>query len=187
MVLLREYAKIRYDLSLTLHPDWSFWHICQFCFFNFIDSRVRGRERERKKEKHHCERETLISCFLHAPELRTEPTTQACALTWSRTCDLSVCKTVPNQLSHTGQGCLSFCFNHRILMLEMALGATLSNDFRWKLCGQERGRDLPKLISGQWHGLSPCFQPRASGLSILPYYLSYARSINTHSTPNKWQ
>ena len=35
---------------------------------------------------------------------RTKPAAQACALTGNQTCDLSVYKTRPNQLSHTSQG-----------------------------------------------------------------------------------
>ena len=53
-------------------------------FLNFIfifDFRERGREREGEEEKHQCERETLIACLLQAPQLGTEPETQACALT----------------------------------------------------------------------------------------------------------
>ena len=44
--------------------------------------------------------DTLIGC----PRLRTEPTTQACALTGSRTGNFSLCMMTPNLLSHTGQG-----------------------------------------------------------------------------------
>ena len=50
------------------------------------------------------ERETLIGCLSYASLPGTEPTTQACALTGSRTGDLSLCRKMPNQLSHTGQG-----------------------------------------------------------------------------------
>ena len=55
----------------------------------------------RKRKKHLCERETLISCLVHALT-RTEPT--ACALTRNQTCDLSLCKVMLNELSHTGHG-----------------------------------------------------------------------------------
>ena len=34
----------------------------------------------------------------------SEPATQACALTGNQTGDISLCRTIPNQLSHTGQG-----------------------------------------------------------------------------------
>ena len=57
------------------------------------------REGERVEDKHGCERETLISCLLDVPSRETEPTTQECALTGNQTCDLSVCKRAPNQLS----------------------------------------------------------------------------------------
>ena len=32
------------------------------------------------------------------------PATQACALTGNRTCDPLLCRSIPKQLSHTGQG-----------------------------------------------------------------------------------
>ena len=49
-------------------------------FYVFI-FRVRGREGEREEEKYQCERESSISCLSNVPQLGTEPTTQACALT----------------------------------------------------------------------------------------------------------
>ena len=55
--------------------------------------------------------ERKIICLSHVPQLGTKPTTQACALTWNPTRNLSVCRTMPNQLSHSGQGktTLSWC------------------------------------------------------------------------------
>ena len=38
----------------------------------------------------------------------TKPTTQACALTKHQTCDILFCGMMPNQLSHTSQGCTWF-------------------------------------------------------------------------------
>ena len=76
--------------------------------FIFIFNLILEREEEREVEKHWCEREALISCLLHAPQPGTKPTTQACALTGNWTGDLLVCGTMPNQLSHTGQGWNSF-------------------------------------------------------------------------------
>ena len=38
----------------------------------------------------------------------TKPTTQACALTKNQTCDILFCGMMPNQLSHTSQGCTWF-------------------------------------------------------------------------------
>ena len=66
--------------------------------------RERGREGEREGEKHRCERETYIGCLSYAPQPGTKPATQACALIENQTSDLSLCGTMPNQLSHTGQG-----------------------------------------------------------------------------------
>ena len=40
--------------------------------------RQKERQREREGEKHRWEKETSISCLLYAPEVGTEPTTQAC-------------------------------------------------------------------------------------------------------------
>ena len=49
-------------------------------------------------------RETLISCLSCVPRPGTEPKTQACAMTRNRTCDLMLCRTMPNQPSHMRQG-----------------------------------------------------------------------------------
>ena len=43
--------------------------------------------------------------LLYTPQLGTEPTTQVCALTKNCTCNLSIYRKTPIQLSHTGQGC----------------------------------------------------------------------------------
>ena len=48
------------------------------------------------------------------PQLGTWPTTQACALTGNQTSDLSVCRMMPNPLSHTSQGYCHFFFNSTI-------------------------------------------------------------------------
>ena len=64
--------------------------------------RREGREKRGKNigvgEKHQF--------LLHTPQLGTKPATHVCALTWNRTCNLLVCRMMPNQLSHTGQCCL---------------------------------------------------------------------------------
>ena len=54
--------------------------------------------------KGETDRQTSSSCLLYAPWLGTEPTAQACALTKNPTSDLLLLRTMPNQLSHTGQG-----------------------------------------------------------------------------------
>ena len=41
---------------------------------------------------------------LTRPQLGTWPATQACALTGNGTTNISLCGTMPSQLSHTGQG-----------------------------------------------------------------------------------
>ena len=58
----------------------------------------------REREKHQCVTETFTVCLLYMPRPETEPTTQAYALTRNSTRDLSLCRMMPNQLSHTGQG-----------------------------------------------------------------------------------
>ncbi|KAF6090917.1 hypothetical protein HJG60_012262 [Phyllostomus discolor] len=58
-----------------------------------------GRKGGRKRG-----RKTSINCLSHTPQLGMEPATQACALTGNQTSDLSLCRTMLNQLSHTGQG-----------------------------------------------------------------------------------
>ena len=62
---------------------------------------------EREGVKHQCVRETSIGCLLYAPQLGTWPTTWACALTWTKTSNLSLCGVVLDPLSHTGQGLFS--------------------------------------------------------------------------------
>ena len=57
-----------------------------------------GREGEREGEKYE------ISRLSYTPQPGTEPATQACALTRNWTGDLSLCRTMPNHLSHTCQG-----------------------------------------------------------------------------------
>ena len=62
-------------------------------FVCFILEREEGMEEKRKEESHRCERETSIDCLLHAPQLGTKPTTQACAPNRNGTSDLSICGT----------------------------------------------------------------------------------------------
>ena len=50
-----------------------------------------------------CER-YIVQLPLAHPQLRTWPSTQACALTGNRTCNLSVCRPALSPLSHTVQG-----------------------------------------------------------------------------------
>lgn len=65
-------------------------------------------EGEREKIIHGCERETSTSHFPYTPRPGIEPTTYVRAITGNRTGDLSVHWMRLNQLSHIGQGCLSF-------------------------------------------------------------------------------
>ena len=74
-------------------------------FLSLFNLFQRGRQEETEGEKHQCDRGTSIGCLLQAPIPGIKPTTQACALTGSRTYDQLVCRMMPNQLSHTSQGC----------------------------------------------------------------------------------
>ena len=67
------------------------------------------------------ERETSVwERNTDVPQWGTEPTTQAHALTGDQTGKLSPCLTMPNQLSHTSQGCIFNFFhthNNRALLI----------------------------------------------------------------------
>ena len=65
--------------------------------------REKEREREREGEKHRCAWETDWLPLAHTRP-RTKPATQEYALTGYRTSNLSLCRMMPNQLSHAGQG-----------------------------------------------------------------------------------
>ena len=52
--------------------------------------RDRGRKGQKEGEKYQCEKEILTSCFPHALQTGSKPTTQAWALTGSLTCRLLV-------------------------------------------------------------------------------------------------
>ena len=77
-----------------LHILISIWLLSLFLIFFKIlfIFREGGREGEKKGEKHLCDRETSISCLLHAPGPGTEPVTQACALARYQTGDLLLCR-----------------------------------------------------------------------------------------------
>ena len=60
--------------------------------------------KEGRKTKKMLTWETSINCLLNVPWLGIKPATQVSALTRNQTCNLLVCKTTPNQLSHTNQG-----------------------------------------------------------------------------------
>ena len=64
----------------------------------------RGEERQRNidvQEKH-------WSIVLYMPQPGTKIAMQTCGLTGNQTCDLSFCRTMPKQLSHTCQGLEAF-------------------------------------------------------------------------------
>ena len=63
----------------------------------FIFREGEGREKDR-------ERNINVWLPLACPPLGTWPTTQACALTWIRTCDPLVHRPAINPLNHTSQG-----------------------------------------------------------------------------------
>ena len=80
-------------------------------------------EGERGRETLMCERN--IDCFpLAHPQLRTWPTTQACALTRNQTSDLSVHRLALDPLSHTSQGAIG--------LRDTAVAQLLTEDSPWK-------------------------------------------------------
>ena len=107
-------------LSCSLHTDFYVLH----SFFSYFFLRERGREGEREGEKHQCEREILIGCLSDVPQLGTQPTTQACALTRNQTKDLSLRRMMSNQLIHSGQGCTSVLGYLRLLRRIFTLNLT---------------------------------------------------------------
>ena len=72
-----------------------------FSFFKRVylfTFRERGKKREREGEKHQCEKHRSgASCRRPDQELNLKPRHM-------RNCDLLLCGTIPNKLSHTGQG-----------------------------------------------------------------------------------
>ena len=86
-------------------PQFHFISLLLFLFiYLFIFILERGGGGGRKRERKTLTWETSIGCLPNTPWPGTKPATQACALTRNRTGDLSVCRMMPNQLSHTGQG-----------------------------------------------------------------------------------
>ena len=71
-------------------------------FYLFLESRE-GWEREMERNIDVCEINTDWSPFTHTPARDWAPK-PTCALTGNRTGDLSLCKTILSQLSHTSQG-----------------------------------------------------------------------------------
>ena len=85
-----------------------------FFFFKILFlERGEGRERGQKHQFIHvCER-CIDQLLLIRPQMRTWPTTQACALIGNQTSDLLVCRPALKPLSHTSQG--SFIFMEHLL------------------------------------------------------------------------
>ena len=88
-------------VSLLLYRNFLAFASFSFKVYLFI-FRERGWEGERKGEKHWCKRETHITCPSYAPQLRTKPAPQTCALTGNGTGDLLVCRTLLH--CHSAQG-----------------------------------------------------------------------------------
>ena len=97
--------------SIVLSPSLvSFFFFLRFYVFIF---REKGKEAEREGEKHQCERETMMGCLFYVLQLgSSKPTTQARALTRNRTCDLSLCGMMLNQLSCQSPWKLLRCIQH---------------------------------------------------------------------------
>ena len=69
----------------------------------FIYFREEGREKEKERNIDVRVKHRSFAFPTH-PGMGTKPATQARALTGNRTCDLSLCRMMPNQPSHTGRG-----------------------------------------------------------------------------------
>ena len=92
-----------YDIWETFIIHFSFYTSISQGFYLFI-FRKRGREGERKGEKHQYMHERYINWLpLACPQLGTWHKTQACTLTRNWTGDNLVHRTVLNPLSHTSQ------------------------------------------------------------------------------------
>ena len=65
-------------------------HILKFLLKDMLREEKGGREREEKK--HQCEKEVSVSRLVYAPQLGTQPTTQACIL--------QACALTRNQTHH---------------------------------------------------------------------------------------
>ena len=90
-----------------------------FFFFYLFQSEGKGGEKRG--------RETSTGCLLHIPQPGTEPAAQACALTSNQTCELLVCGTMPNQLSHISQGEFFFLSHQSaVKWIKIVLAAAVS-------------------------------------------------------------
>ena len=82
--------------------------LCFFFFFKIFIylflKRGEGREKDRERNIDVREKHGLSASHMR-PQLGTEPTAQADALTGNLTSDLLLCGTMPDQLSQAGQGC----------------------------------------------------------------------------------
>ena len=86
-------------------------------FFLRFSSFIFREGREGERGKHPCARETLIGCLPHVPN--QGPATRACVLTRNQTNNHLLCRIMPNQLCHTGQGfAFFFLFLKIYLFLE---------------------------------------------------------------------
>ena len=100
----------------------------------------RGEGREKGRETSMRERNINWLTFVCAPT-GDWTATQACALTGNRTYDPSVCRTTPNQLSHTDQSSVIFritrSFNIKLIWVDWASSTviikTKQNSSAWAL------------------------------------------------------
>ena len=108
IVLRLRFLSKRVELMLSFHHN--FWK--DFIYL-FLDG---GKWRERGKETSMRERNTDWLLLVWA-WLETSPATQAHALSWNGTGNLSLCGMAPSQLSHTSQGSLHLNKKHPIFIL----------------------------------------------------------------------
>ena len=80
-----------------------------------------GRERHTQTDRYLCERETLISCLLYAPQPGIEPTIYVCALTGDHTHNLLVHGTMLQPTEPPGQDYVStFLLNNFYWFFKLA-------------------------------------------------------------------
>ena len=129
---------IKQDLDIWFEESWCFKKK-RFYLFIFREKRRGEKERERNINR------LPLRCTL----IRTEPTTQACALTRNRTQDPSLCGTMPNQLRHTGQGQSWWCLTYETIHIFIS-SHFFCSFYKVKVCAQLVPHPYSSLDIATW-------------------------------------